>query len=301
MDHNAAPNSPRRNAAHGRAHDGSGNTSSHPNGCRSVNRTGDRAQAQPNALRVAWSILLASRKRRPDPQGDGTVDHRRLASVLSTLRGRGIQGLTEEITALAAYRDDLATLDPDLLSRDEAFAYWVNLYNAGALHLAAEASTSERSSVLRIPGGFRRTWATVAGETLSLDDIEHGKVRRFGDPRIHGALVCGSASCPTLRYVPFSGTGLDEQLEAQMRSFLAAGGARTDRGAGTLALSRIFLWYGGDFARPSSMPTWLPPRRRRLAAAVSQWLPESERSWVLGSKPKIEFAAYDWALDCSIA
>ena len=53
------------------------------------------------------------------------------------------------------------------------------------------------------PGAFDAPWAMVGGESLSLNDIEHGKIRRFRDPRIHAALVCGSVSCPTLRYEPF--------------------------------------------------------------------------------------------------
>jgi hypothetical protein len=245
--------------------------------------------------------MRARRKRTPDPYGNGSVDHRGLDSVLGTLRASGIPGLTDEITALASYRDELASIEPDELTRDEALAFWINLYNAGALYVAAVAAKSGVDSVLRVPGGFQRTWTNVAGEALSLDDIEHGKVRRFGDPRIHGALVCGSVSCPTLRYEPFTGAALDDQLDAQMRAFLTDGGARADREARTLILSRLFLWYGGDFSRPASMPTWLPSRRQNLARAVARWLPEADRSWVLGSSPKVAFAGYDWGLDCSIA
>jgi hypothetical protein len=57
-------------------------------------------------------------------------------------------------------------------------------------------------SVLRMPGAFSAPFVTVAGERLSLDAIEHAKIRRFADPRIHAALVCGSVSCPTLRPPP---------------------------------------------------------------------------------------------------
>ena len=85
----------------------------------------------------------------------------------------------------------------------ERLAFWLNLYNAGALALAADTLSAGENTVLRIPGAFDAPWAMVGGESLSLNDIEHGKIRRFGDPRIHAALVCGSASCPTLRYEPF--------------------------------------------------------------------------------------------------
>jgi hypothetical protein len=154
--------------------------------------------------------------------------------------------------------------------------------------------------VLRVPGAFDRPWATISGEELSLNAIEHGKIRRFGDPRIHGALVCGSVSCPTLRYQPF-GPDLNEQLDDQMASFLAGGGAAVDRLSGTLRLSWIFLWYGGDFVRPKRMPTWLPARKRDLARVIARWLPADDAAWVLTSSPTVDYADYDWGLACSIA
>jgi hypothetical protein len=132
----------------------------------------------------------------------------------------------------------------------------------------------------------------VAGESLSLHDIEHGKVRRFGDPRIHAALVCGSASCPTLRSEPYRGPGLEAQLETQMLDFLRAGGAATD--GSQLLLSRIFLWYGADFVRPHRMPSFAPVTRASVRRSLRRWLdPE------LAELP-VSFQPYDWGLACSI-
>jgi hypothetical protein len=191
-------------------------------------------------------------------------------------------------------------VDPDALSADGSLSFWLNLYNAGALALASDAISEGVSTVLRLPGAFDTPWAMVGGEALSLNDIEHGKIRRFKDPRIHAALVCASVSCPSLRYEPF-GEQLDNQLDEQMRSFLAHGGAVADRDAKTLRLSRIFLWYGGDFVRPGRMPTWIPARRRDLARSVAQWLPGEDASWVVASSPSVEYATYDWGLACAIA
>lgn len=191
-------------------------------------------------------------------------------------------------------------VDPDTLSVDGALAFWLNLYNAGALSLAADALEAGEATVLRVPGAFDSPWAMVNGESLSLNDIEHGKIRRFRDPRVHAALVCGSVSCPTLRYEPFDGT-ISAQLDDQMQSFLAAGGALVDRDAGVLQLSRVFLWYGGDFVRPGRMPTWLPARRRDISRAIAGWLPADDAEWVVASTPDVAYATYDWGLACSIA
>ena len=255
---------------------------------------------QPNPIRVASSILRARRTNRPRPSGTGAADSADLGHVLESLRFGGIATLPDERGTLEGFRDRMQTIDPDSLSRDGALAFWLNLYNSGALSVASDAFESGATSVLRLPGVFDKPWATINGEALSLNDIEHGKIRRFGDPRIHGALVCGSVSCPTLRYEPF-GENLDDQLGDQMRSFLASGGAAVDRTNETLRLSRIFLWYGGDFTRPHRMPTWIPARKETLSRIVAAWLTEADAGWVVDSSPKVDYVPYDWGLACSIA
>lgn len=246
----------------------------------------------PSAIGAGLSMVKALRVRRPDPRGSGSVDHSALTVALDTLATAGIDGLAAGLEAVTAYRDEMQLVDPDALDADESLAYWLNLYNAGALHLAATAANAGERTVLRVSQPFDRPWAEVSGESLSLHDIEHGKIRRFGDPRIHAALVCGSASCPTLRNEPYVGAGLEAQLEAQMVDFLRAGGAATD--GEKLMLSRIFLWYGSDFVRPHRMPSFLPVTKRAVGRAVGRWLDQD-----LAGLP-LAFQPYDWGLACAI-
>ena len=255
----------------------------------------------PNPVRVAIAIWRARRAKPPRPTGSGAVDHEPLGRILESLRSRGLDRLIEERPQLADYRAELEEIDPDRLDRNEALAYWINLYNAGALSLAADAREANAKSVLRIPGGFTETWAVIAGESLSLARIEHGKIRRFRDPRVHGALICGSASCPTLRFEPYYGPKADSQLDDQMRYFLAAGGATLDKSENRLMLSRVFLWYGGDFARPHKMPTWIPASGRAVAASLATWLDSDLASWLVEKRPSVGFQPYDWELACSVS
>ena len=255
----------------------------------------------PNPLAAAWSMLYARRLRTPRPGGDIAVDHAPLSRVLDRLRSDGVRSLTESTSDLEAYRDVLSWIDPDDLTRQQSLAYWVNLYNAGALHRAGQAYSQDYGSVLRVPGAFSRPWITVAGETMSLSDIEHGKIRRFGDPRIHGALVCGAVSCPTLRDEPFSGETLDQQLDDQMRQFLASGGARLDRTTNSLHLTKVLKWYGGDFVRPHRMPTLRPAGTSSISMAIIPWLDPLDAAQVIVENPEVVFADYDWGLGCSVA
>jgi hypothetical protein len=74
--------------------------------------------------------------------------------------------------------------------------------------LAGDAFRQAEDSVLRVPGAFTRPLATIGGRPLTLTEIEHGKIRRFGDPRIHGALVCGRTTRPTDAAISSRGRGL---------------------------------------------------------------------------------------------
>jgi len=257
------------------------------------------AQESPNALLVGLSVvrsLFTVRRPRQDGSQSGP-DHDKLTVVLGNLERGGMKALGESRELLSSYVYDMSAVRPVSLGRDDALAYWLNLYNAGALALAAKADEAEASSVLRVPGGFSKPYVEVGGEALSLEAIEHAKIRRFKDPRIHGALVCGSISCPTLRAEPFAGSSLDADLDDQMRAFVGGGGAAI---AGTkVMLSRVFLWYGADFVRPHRMPTFIPASKKALAQGLAEWLPADIASMVQQGSP-IEFQPYDWGLRCSI-
>lgn len=255
----------------------------------------------PNPIVVGGSVIRSLvTVRRPGPFGTDSMDHLPMQRALDRLVTQGPQVLDQLEDELTGYLDEVSVRVPDHLTRDEALAYWINLYNAGALILAGRAQRAGEESVLGLPGGFRSSFIAVDGESLSLDDIEHGKLRRFRDPRIHAALVCGSASCPTLRSEAYTGPDLDRQLDDQLRYFLAAGGCSVDRDQQVVRLSRVFLWFGSDFVRPHRMPSLFPASRSRTLAALTPWLDQETVDWISAIRPRVEFQSYDWGLRCSV-
>jgi hypothetical protein len=252
---------------------------------------------------AAWSMVRARRLSTPDPDPHSTVtiDHSALGHVLDRFAASGIGSLTKSAPALEDYRDSMEEIDPDDLNGAEALAFWMNLYNAGALRGAGVAFDEDMGSVLRVPGAFSAPWATVAGSELSLDDIEHGKIRRFGDPRIHGALVCGSASCPTLRAEPFTGAAINSQLDDQLRVFISHGGGSVNRHDNTVWLSSVFKWYGKDLTSPQTMPNLPPARTDRLRDTVAYWFDPDDAAYIWANEPTVEFMPYDWGLGCSVS
>ncbi len=146
----------------------------------------------------------------------------------------------------------VAESDPAALREPaERLAYWINVYNVFAVDVVVQGRPAE--SIRDLGSFLRPVWkrpaGTIGGRVYTLDEIEHGILRPLGDPRIHGAIVCASLSCPPLARAPYRVETLDAQLEGNLRRWLAHPdkGARFDGASGTLHLSSIFDWFEDDF------------------------------------------------------
>jgi hypothetical protein len=131
----------------------------------------------------------------------------------------------------------------------------------------------------------------VGGVTYTLDDIEHGIIRKeFDDPRIHFALVCAAVSCPPLRQEAYIGTHLNDQLNDQSKRFLMDSPEknRVDIADNTVYLTKVFDWYARDFGKNDAEIT------RYLARFFP---PGPERTFLASGKARIRFTDYDWTLN----
>ena len=149
------------------------------------------------------------------------------------------------------------------LGDDEAKkTFWINIYNAWYQLLAVREK-------LNRPEIFTRKAILIAGMNFSLDDIEHGILRRYRwkfsmgyfpsffpgklikqlavsriDYRIHFALNCGAVSCPPILF--YSYENLESQLDAATRSFLLSE-TEIDDQKKEVRVSKIMDWFRGDF------------------------------------------------------
>jgi hypothetical protein len=219
------------------------------------------------------------------------------------LRAHVQEGLVDydafrESPAFARYLARLAATDPAPLARDERLAFWINAYNAYTI--AQINAHGERTSIRNINkslglvstgGAWRERMATVGGRRYTLDEIEHERIRPvFREPRVHFALVCAAMSCPPLRSEAYTGARLDAQLDDQAARFLqqSPGKNRVDVAANTVFLSRIFDWYGKDFA---------PDRVGLLRWLARYWPNGAERAVLDGGRARVEWTPYDWSLN----
>ncbi len=100
-----------------------------------------------NPVAAAWRVWRALRRvAPPHPTGAAVADHDGFRPILDAVRAGGVGAIG--VPQLDSYLATLGTIDPDELTRTHALAYWLNLYNAHALTVAARAHRAGASSVL---------------------------------------------------------------------------------------------------------------------------------------------------------
>lgn len=262
-------------------------------------------------------VLIASTSVRAQPAVE-----RPLTRVLEATVGA--DGRVDYGTLAREYRDELdaalaavAQTEVASLRSDAAkTAFLVNAYNAHVLRLVVE----HRATHLEQQGLFEAFFETpvvVAGRRLTLNQLEHGVLRRQNrvdgatvpralralrpsrvDFRIHAALNCAAVSCPPLQPRAYRAATLERDLSAAFRAF-----ARSHRAArlerGRLVLSSIFDWFAEDFeaqGRPlGDVILQAAGPGRRNADALRQRL-AGRSATDLRADRRTRFA-YDWTVN----
>jgi len=198
----------------------------------------------------------------------------------------------------------LATVDSNTLAAgldtdDARLAFWVNIYNAVAQRALADDPGRYESR----RQFFSAPLATIAGKSLSLDEIEHSILRRsyskwtlgyirtpfrddffdkhapsYRDPRIHFALNCGAQSCPPI--AAYSREKIDEQLDWATEGYLDQTVEYDDETV-TAAVPRVMLWFRGDFGGKSGIYEFLQRYDQ---------IPD-------GSRPSLSYLEWDWSFN----
>ena len=196
--------------------------------------------------------------------------------------------LAKDRAQLDSYVAALADAPFDQLGRDEKLALLLNAYNAYMLQLVLDSGGPAKVKLITrdIDEPFKKQRWTLAGERVSLDDVEHGKVRNdFREPRIHWALVCGAFSCPKLRNEAFTGDRLDAQLADQAKSVHTSPRYVQYDGGDTIRLSALYRFYADDFKATYG----------GVLESAARDRPDLKAAMDAGRAPgKIEFFDYRW-------
>jgi hypothetical protein len=182
----------------------------------------------------------------------------------------------------------VSTIDP--VSQPERFpdraarlAYYINAYNALAMHGIVETGVPSSLGGLTKFTFFYLRKVPVGGKSISLYDLENDVIRPLGEERVHFALNCMVVSCPRLPRTPFSAHTLEQQLDAAARTFLAEPrNLSVDPARREVRLSAIFDFYTKDFL--AHAPS--------LIAYVNRY-----RADPLPAGFEVRFFDYDWTVN----
>ena len=163
-------------------------------------------------------------------------------------------------------------------SKEEVLAYYINLYNAGTVGLILE--NYPLKSIKDISRPWTKERISVGSKMISLDDIEHGILRKMGEPRIHFALNCASISCPKLSNDAYTSKDIYTQLEKAAKEFIRSD--KNDINLSHPTISPIFDWYCKDFIQEDNTVIDFINRYAKIKV-----IPDA----------KISYKKYDWRLN----
>ncbi|MHC5096726.1 MAG: DUF547 domain-containing protein [Planctomycetota bacterium] len=213
-------------------------------------------------------------------------------------------------------RRELKNLNPAVLmalSRDERIAFWINTYNFCTIELILRHYPIQPkwymiiypdNSIMQIPGGWTKEFFDIQREEYNLQEIEQDfLLKRYKDPRICFALSNASVGGATLRNEPYTASRLDEQLDDQVKKYLATNkGIRWDKDNNILHLSNVFQAHTKTFLESDKWAAIKKFRKRKDEERI--WLnfilphlSEEDIRYLETSEFKIKFIEFDWHLN----
>lgn len=176
----------------------------------------------------------------------------------------------------------IAAHTPADSSVDYQTAFYINVYNI--LVIKQVVDNYPINSPMDVEGFFKEKKFRVAGELLTLDQIEFEKlIEPTKDPRIHFALGCGARSCPYLFNNAFYPDQLQDQLAFRASDIIERPNyVFMENAKKTVTLNKIFDWYGDQFKEVDGTLI------KYINRYKSQKVPEVYL---------VRFQEYDWSLN----
>ena len=231
------------------------------------------ALAMDKSTTAAYEAVL-ERGLKPGPDGITLFDY-------AAAKSNGDHAVIE------AYINEQVARKPSTMSEPEALAYWANLYNAVTLDVVLDAYPikSIRQFGAFNTGPWDRDVVTVEGRVMSLNDIEHGTMRKqYPTPYIHYMVNCASIGCPNLRTELWDAATLDADKKEAASDYINSNRGLELKG-NTISISKIYKWYDEDFGTDEQFREHLKTYAR------------GERLAALNAGARLKGSHYDWDLN----
>ncbi len=191
-----------------------------------------------------------------------------------------------------------AKLNDQLDNDAKKLVFWLNLYNGFTQVLIKKDPDQYKTR----NAFFSSKQIQVAGQQLSLDEIEHGILRHskikwsegyLGKPfpgtfekkfriekldyRIHFALNCGAKSCPPIAF--YDPEQIEKQLNVAVKTYLK-GECEFNQAKNSISVPALMGWFRHDFGGKKGIYQIL----------------KQNKIIPVNNNPAIKFKEYDWSL-----
>jgi len=195
-------------------------------------------------------------------------------------------------------------------SREQQMAFWLNAYNVFVLQTVVDHyplnGTSKAyppNSVRQVPGAFEQLKHRVAGQSLTLDEIEKKILPPFKEPRLYLALGRGALGSGRLRSEAYTGDQLQQQLDDVQQEFVSEQTMiNIDRSANVVSVTPIISWHDSEFIAAYDKGATGPmaqrsPIERAIVAFVTPRLLPLEKELLQKNEFKVTYHPFDWRLN----
>lgn len=262
-------------------------------------------------------VLSPDLKVRGSIRAEGSAQddlHAPLERLLDTYVREGLvyyRTLRQERAALDRYIISLNVAPAALAkwSPQARQAFWINAYNAlvlrtvvSAYPISGKSPDYPPGSIRQIPGAFERARHTIAGKSLTLDEIEQLLMTEFGDARLLLALGRGAIDSPRLKSEAYSADRLDAQLTTAVRECaIRVACVEINRGLNTIKVTPLIGWHEAQFIRTfgDREKRWgdRSPIERAVMSMVYPHLFPREQELLIQSTLKMVYGDFNWQLN----
>jgi len=198
---------------------------------------------------------------------------------------------TSDRRKLARFLEWQGKADVSKMSRADQIAFYINAYNS--LNVKMIVENYPVHSPIDIPGYFDKIKHPVAGESLTVSEVEYDRlIANYKDMRAHFAVVCSDRGCLPLRDRAWTGATLDADLDAAARKFVSDERQfKVDREKNQVWISKIFEWYGPKFTQDPQRPAQRPEQY------LKYWADEKTAALLDSGNYELKIIEWNWTIN----
>ncbi|MBN1787967.1 MAG: DUF547 domain-containing protein [Sedimentisphaerales bacterium] len=214
--------------------------------------------------------------------------------------------------------EKLANLKPEIYitwSRNEKIAFWINAYNICTLKGIVENYPIKPSrfmllfyppnSVMHLAGLRDESYFMIMGIQYTLDEIERDiLLGRFEEPRACFAITYGTMGGAVLRAEPYVGKVLENQLEEQMKNYLARSDIfkidETEKVVYLPSIFKMYSWHEEAILKRYGTNQLFRVHKPFVRAGLNfakDYISEANAEFLKKKEYTVEYSRYNWRLN----